>query len=84
MEKKEFFDNLKQFQRFLKERKITCKEMAKRMGYSESYLNAVFNGKQTPSPRFTKLLFATAQLVLQKDVWEVESYSEKNESCISS
>lgn len=45
---------IKEIKEYLKDNKITQKELASRLDYSEMYVSLVLNGKKQPSFRFAQ------------------------------
>ena len=66
--KKDVSQELKDFQKFLKGKKITCEALSKEMGFSQTYVIKVFNGMHPPSERFMSSLFKSTERLLQKDL----------------
>ena len=53
---------------YIKERKIRSLSLAKRMGYTSTYLSRVFNGHSPWSLQFTKLLIFALQEIANEKV----------------
>lgn len=59
---------LKQYQHFLRKKKITCDVLSKEMNYSTSHVVKVFNGGCPPGKKFMGELFKATENLLQKDL----------------
>lgn len=67
-ENKNYMEDLKGLQAFMKEKSITLAALSKEMNYSTNHVAKVFSGGSPPGEKFVGCMLKGIQRILQKDL----------------